>query len=58
MFYRLCLVLCLFLTACGEVSVVPGVSDRVDAARERNDGPAIWRVTDFDSTLYLYGTVH
>jgi len=37
---------------------VPGVSDRVEAARERNDGPAIWRVTDFDSTLYLYGTVH
>jgi len=44
--------------ACGDVSVVPGVSDRVDAARERNDGPAIWTVTDFDSTLYLYGTVH
>ena len=58
MFYRLCLMLCLFLTACGESSVVPGVSDRVEAARERNDGPAIWTVTDFDSTLYLYGTVH
>jgi len=42
MFYRLCLMLCLFLTACGESSVVPGVSDRVEAARERNDGPAIW----------------
>lgn len=34
------------------------VSDRVQEARERNDGPAIWVVKDFDSTLYLYGTVH
>ena len=35
-----------------------GVQDKVDAARERNDGPAIWVAKDFDSTLYLYGTVH
>jgi len=34
------------------------VSDKVQQARERNDGPAIWVATDFDSTLYLYGTVH
>jgi len=34
------------------------VSERVNDARERNDGPAIWVVKDFDSTLYLFGTVH
>jgi len=34
------------------------VSDRVQDARDRNDGPAIWVVKDFDSTLYLFGTVH
>ena len=36
----------------------PAVKAKVDAARERNDGPAIWAVSDHDSTLYLYGTVH
>lgn len=34
------------------------VSERVQKARARNDGPAIWVAKDFDSTLYLYGTVH
>jgi len=34
------------------------VSQRVEQARARNDGPAIWVASDFDSTLYLYGTVH
>ena len=34
------------------------VSDRVESARARNDGPAIWVAKDFDSTLYLFGTVH
>jgi len=34
------------------------VSERVQKARERNDGPAIWVAKDYDSTLYLYGTVH
>ena len=34
------------------------VTERVDAARERNDGPAIWVATDADSTVYLYGTIH
>lgn len=34
------------------------VSERVQKARERNDGPAIWVAKDHDSTLYLYGTVH
>lgn len=58
MFKRYFSLIALALMACGDVSVVPGVSDRVEAARERNDGPAIWTVTDFDSTLYLYGTVH
>lgn len=48
----------LALMACGETPVISGVDDRVNAARDRNDGPAIWTVKDFDSTLYLYGTVH
>jgi len=34
------------------------VSDRVTDARHRNDGPAIWVAKDYDSTLYLFGTVH
>jgi uncharacterized protein YbaP (TraB family) len=34
------------------------VSERVQDARDRNDGPAIWIAKDFDSTLYLFGTVH
>ena len=42
----------------GARSANDSVSDRVKDARARNDGPAIWVVKDFDSTLYLYGTVH
>ncbi len=34
------------------------VAERVQEARNRNDGPAIWVVKDLDSTLYLFGTVH
>jgi len=43
------------LSACGQG---PSVETRVAEARKRNDGPALWKVTDLDSTLYLYGTVH
>ncbi len=43
------------LMSCG---VGGTVEDRVSAAQARNDGPPIWVVSDFDSTLYLYGTVH
>lgn len=43
------------LTACEQGGTVDG---KVQAARARNDGPAIWVVKDHDSTLYLYGTVH
>ncbi|WP_026942261.1 TraB/GumN family protein [Hellea balneolensis] len=46
------------LVACGDTPVISGVDDKVNAARDRNDGPAIWTVKDFNSTLYLYGTVH
>ena len=42
----------------GGLTATETVSDRVDEARARNDGPAIWVATDFDSTLYLFGTVH
>lgn len=48
----------LVISACDQVPVSAGTARKVDAARERNDGPAIWRVQDEDSTLYLYGTVH
>ena len=50
--------LALPLSACSEVPVLDGASAKVEAAKARNDGPALWRVRDDDSTLYLYGTVH
>ncbi len=34
------------------------VQQKVAEAHKRYDGPAIWKVTDRDSTLYLFGTVH
>ena len=40
------------------LTATDAVSERVDEARTRNDGPAIWVATDFDSTVYLFGTVH
>ena len=46
------------LGACGEVPVLDGASAKVEAARDRNDAPALWRAVDDDSTLYLLGTVH
>jgi uncharacterized protein YbaP (TraB family) len=47
------------LSACN-APVGPGesVQDRVAEARARNDGPAIWKVSDADSTLYLFGSLH
>ena len=45
----------LWLAACG---VGGTVEERVSAAQARNDGPPIWVVKDYDSTLYLFGTVH
>lgn len=42
----------------GSRSANDSVSERVKDARARNDGPAIWVAKDFDSTLYLFGTVH
>ncbi|MGB6230559.1 MAG: TraB/GumN family protein [Litorimonas sp.] len=43
---------------CERVPVGEGVVRKVEDARARNDAPAIWRVRDEDSTLYLFGTVH
>ena len=43
------------LSSCNQGGTVDG---KIAAAHARNDGPAIWVVKDFDSTLYLYGTVH
>lgn len=58
MFKRLLPLICLAFAACGDAPLIVGVDDRVNAARARNDAPAIWTIKDFDSTLYLYGTVH
>ena len=44
---------CLSACTASEVAL-----DKVEAARERNDGPPLWVVEDDDSRLYLYGTVH
>ena len=49
---------CAALCACGEVPVLGGAQSKVDEARARNDGPAVWRAIDEDSVLYLFGTVH
>jgi len=46
------------LIACDQVPVSDGAVRKVEEARARNDAPAIWRVQDEDSTLYLFGTVH
>ena len=47
------------LTSCdAPVGPTESVDDRVAKARARNDGPAIWKVTDYNSTLYVFGTMH
>jgi len=57
--FMLPLTLLLSLTACGDVTPTGvTVEQKVAEARARNDGPAIWVATDYDSTLYLFGTVH
>lgn len=35
-----------------------GVGEKIAAARKRNDGPALWKVTDHNSVVYLFGSVH
>lgn len=50
--------LALALVACDQIPVSDGAARKVQDARDRNDAPAIWRVQDEDSTLYLFGTVH
>ena len=57
MFSRLCMTAALML-ALNACDVGDSVDERVDAAHARNDGPAVWAVSDHDSTLYLFGTVH
>ncbi|MGJ8562474.1 MAG: TraB/GumN family protein [Alphaproteobacteria bacterium] len=55
-FLPLLFLICLAaLSGCEQGGSVDG---KVQAARARNDGPAMWVVKDHDSTLYLYGTVH
>lgn len=45
----------IFMGACAQGD---SVDEKVEQARKRHDGPAIWKVSDLDSTLYLFGTVH
>lgn len=60
MFLRLLLISCLAFTlsGCGQAPVTGGTSQKVAEARARNDGPALWVAKDYDSTVYLFGTVH
>lgn len=55
-------VILLFAVAMGGALAACSNSDsvetRVEAAHKRNDAPAIWKVSDKDSTLYLFGSVH
>lgn len=53
-----CLLTVLLVPACDQVPLSEGVTQKVEEARARNDAPAIWRLQDEDSTLYLFGTVH
>lgn len=49
----------LSLSACNApAGPTESVDERIAKARARNDGPAIWKITDHNSTLYLFGTVH
>ena len=50
--------LALMLSACGDRPVIDGAAQKVADARARNDGPALWVAKDYDSTVYLFGTVH
>lgn len=53
------LTLAVTLTGCSDIAPVSeSAAARVAEARARNDGPAIWVAKDYDSTLYLFGTVH
>lgn len=45
-------------SACGPAPVIDGAAQKVADARARNDGPALWVAKDYNSTVYLYGTVH
>ncbi len=63
MFYRFFLILALAIGALALPACKndPVVSAKVDAARTRNDGPPIWKVTANNQEggiLYLYGAVH
>lgn len=47
------------MTSCNSPEGPAGsVESRVAEARARNDGPAIWKVTDYNSALYLFGSLH
>ncbi len=45
----------LFFSSCAQQE---SVEQKVASAHARNDGPALWKVTDNNSVLYLFGSVH
>ena len=45
------------LTALGILAVATAPTAAVNA-RTRNVGPALWQVSDKDTTIYLFGTIH
>ncbi len=45
----------LFFSSCAPQE---SVEQKVASAHARNDGPALWKVTDHNSVLYLFGSVH
>ncbi|WP_409433229.1 TraB/GumN family protein [Litorimonas sp. RW-G-Af-16] len=60
-FLSMCLFAAVSLISTGCDNIAPtgdAVSEKVADARARNDGPAIWLVEDYDSKLYIFGTVH
>lgn len=59
-FARAAFVSLFFLAACGGPSGDANFTERVKKAAEEEayTGPAVWRIADEDTTVYLLGTVH
>jgi uncharacterized protein len=51
-------VLALALAACGEKPTVEATTEPAAAPAAAAKGPALWKIGDADTTIYLFGTVH
>ncbi|MEN9016934.1 MAG: TraB/GumN family protein [Hellea sp.] len=58
MFRFITIMFTVWLFGCDSSIISSDINVKVELARERNDGPAIWVLKDNDTTLYLFGTVH